>query len=148
MKYTSMNYEDFYEIAEYLNEHWKGGFSEKEIARNAYDYFEEFNASIEQGYYTYTMQEILDMLNEDMENEYTPDEDRLQIDHWLTLLATGMEKISTKIAERIMALDCFDSYDYIDNGSEDIERLIEEKPFDVIEWLLDCVEVYEMEEDV
>lgn len=148
MSYTSMDYEDFYEIAEYLNENWKGGFSKKEIARNAYDYFDEFKASIKQGYYTHTMQEILDLLNADMENVYTPDENRLQIDHWLTSLATGMEKKSTKIAERIMALDCFDSYDYIDNGSEDVERLVEEKPFDIIEWLLDCVEVYEMEEDV
>lgn len=33
-----MEYSDFYDIAEYGNEHWKGNFTPKEIACNAYDY--------------------------------------------------------------------------------------------------------------
>ena len=33
-----MEYSDFYDIAEYGNEHWKGNFTPREIANNAYDY--------------------------------------------------------------------------------------------------------------
>lgn len=51
-----------------------------------------------------------------------------------------------KIAERIMALDYFVNYEYIDNGNEDVEKIVEEKPLDIIEWLLDCIEDYELYE--
>ena len=33
-----MEYSDFYDIAEYGNDHWKGSFTPREIACNAYDY--------------------------------------------------------------------------------------------------------------
>ena len=40
-----MEYSDFYDIAEYGNEHWKGNFTPKEIACNAYDYMRDFEWS-------------------------------------------------------------------------------------------------------
>ena len=40
-----MEYADFYDIAEYGNENWKGYFTPREIANNAYDYLCEFQAS-------------------------------------------------------------------------------------------------------
>lgn len=40
-----LDYVDFYDIAEYGNKHWKGSFTPKEIACNAYDYLVEFEAS-------------------------------------------------------------------------------------------------------
>ena len=44
-----MEYSDFYDIAEYGNENWKGCFTLKEIACNAYDYKAEYDYSIKQG---------------------------------------------------------------------------------------------------
>ena len=40
-----MEYSDFYDIAEYGNEHWKGNFTPKEIACNAYDYMRDLEWS-------------------------------------------------------------------------------------------------------
>ena len=42
-----MEFADFYDIAEYGNSAWKGNFSEKEVACNAYDYKVEFDTSKE-----------------------------------------------------------------------------------------------------
>ena len=38
----SMEYTDFYDIAEYANENWKGNFTPKEIACYTYDYYADF----------------------------------------------------------------------------------------------------------
>ena len=40
-----MGFDDSYLIAEYGNENWKGSFTPREIADNAYDYLCEFQAS-------------------------------------------------------------------------------------------------------
>lgn len=40
-----MEYSDFYDIAEYGNEHWNGNYTPKEIACNAYDYMRDFEWS-------------------------------------------------------------------------------------------------------
>ena len=41
-----LEYTDFYDIAEYGNEHWKGSFTPREIACNAYEYKAEYDYSI------------------------------------------------------------------------------------------------------
>ena len=41
-----MEYSDFYDIAEYGNENWKGCFTLKKIDCNAYDYKAEYDYSI------------------------------------------------------------------------------------------------------
>ena len=61
-----MEYADFYDIAEYGNENWKGKFSPKEIAYNAYDYKVEYDYSIEQGKPTRTMVELCKLICEDI----------------------------------------------------------------------------------
>ena len=53
-----MTYEDFYDIAEYGNSNWKGSFTPREIACNAYDYKVEYDYSIKQGKPTRTMIEL------------------------------------------------------------------------------------------
>lgn len=53
-----MTYDDFYTIAEYGNENWKGSFTPREIACNAYDYKVEYDYSIKQGKPTRTMIEL------------------------------------------------------------------------------------------
>lgn len=60
-----MTYSDFYDIAEYGNANWKGNFTPKEIAENAYDYLCEFKESMEHTRVTHTIQELLELLNTD-----------------------------------------------------------------------------------
>ena len=62
-----MEYADFYNIAEYGNENWKGSFTPKEIACNAYDYKVEYDYSIEQDKPTHTMIELCKLICEDMD---------------------------------------------------------------------------------
>ena len=62
-----ITYNNFYTIAEYGNENWKGNFSPLEIATNAYDYKVEYDYSIEQNKPTRTMIELCRLLVEDMD---------------------------------------------------------------------------------
>ena len=62
-----MTYDDFYTIAEYGNENWKGSFTPREIACNAYEYKVEYDYSIEQGKPTRTMIELCKLICEDMD---------------------------------------------------------------------------------
>ena len=62
-----MEYNDFYAIAEYGNENWKGSFTPREIACNAYEYKVEYDYSIEQGKPTHTMVELCKLICEDMD---------------------------------------------------------------------------------
>ena len=62
-----ITYDDFYTIAEYGNENWKGSFTPREIACNAYNYKVEYDYSIEQGKPTRTMIELCKLICEDMD---------------------------------------------------------------------------------
>lgn len=62
-----MTYDDFYTIAEYGNENWKGSFTPREIACNAYDYKIEYDYSIKQGKPTRTIIELCKLICEDMD---------------------------------------------------------------------------------
>ena len=62
-----LEYVDFYTIAEYGNENWKGSFTPREIACNAYDYKVEYDYSIKQGKPTRTMTELCKLICEDMD---------------------------------------------------------------------------------
>ena len=64
-----MEYADFYDIAEYGNENWKGSFTPREIACNAYNYKAEYDYSIKQGKPTHTMIELCKLICEDMGKE-------------------------------------------------------------------------------
>lgn len=62
-----LEYADFYNISEYGNENWKGSFTPREIACNAYDYKVEYDYSIKQGKPTRTMIELCKLICEDMD---------------------------------------------------------------------------------
>ena len=62
-----ISYDDFYTIAEYGNENWKGYFTPREIANNAYDYLCEYQASKIKGKPTRTMIELCKLICEDMD---------------------------------------------------------------------------------
>lgn len=64
-----MEYSDFYDIATYGNVAWKGSFSPKEIACNAYDYYADFQWSKENKMVTRTIQELAKLLAEDNSDE-------------------------------------------------------------------------------
>lgn len=64
-----MDFADFYDIAVYSNANWKGGFTQKEIACNAYDYTCEFRYSRRDGKPTRTIIELLKLLKEDGNEE-------------------------------------------------------------------------------
>lgn len=61
-----MTYEQFYDIAEKGNKLWRGKFSSKEIAQNAYDYKAEYILSMSQGRPTSTMVNLCFQICEDM----------------------------------------------------------------------------------
>ena len=67
----TLTYEDFYDIAEYGNANWKGCFTPKEIACNAYNYLVDFEQSKARGGYhiSSTIQELLRLLDEDGSTE-------------------------------------------------------------------------------
>ena len=72
-----MTYEQFYDIAEKGNELWRGKFTPKEIAQNAYDYKAEYVLSMTQVKPTPTMVNLCFQICEDIDfkdyADYTED---------------------------------------------------------------------------
>lgn len=82
-----MDYIDFYDLATLKNDDWKGNFSAREIAQNAYDYKVEYDLSIEQGKPTTTMVELCRLLVEDMDfQDYEENESELSLDDMKRIL--------------------------------------------------------------
>lgn len=63
-----MNYEFFYDLGQYANRNWGGGFSEKDIAGMAYDNLCEWEATVSNGKPTHNMQVLINVLVEDVRN--------------------------------------------------------------------------------
>ena len=57
-----MEYEDFYDLAIYANENWRGGYTERELAINAYIYKTAYDA---EGTESAIIKELLARLEED-----------------------------------------------------------------------------------
>lgn len=66
-----MGYGFFYDIAEYGNENWKGNFTAKEVAQNAYDYLLDFEYSCEKKKLKYSTKELCRLLEDDGSEECT-----------------------------------------------------------------------------
>lgn len=64
-----MEYSNFYDLAKYGNENWKGAYSEKDVACNAYDYKLEFDESKKVGKPTHIISELMKLLDEDGSEE-------------------------------------------------------------------------------
>ena len=60
-----LNYEFFYNIALHANANWKGGFSAREVAINAYNYLCDFQTSRETGTVTDSIKCLYENLVED-----------------------------------------------------------------------------------
>ncbi len=74
---SNLEFSDFYDLAEYGNKNWKGSFTPKEVACNAYDYYEEYQQSVKQGHPTHTMMELYNLLKDDDSDE---------VEYWLSNL--------------------------------------------------------------
>ena len=68
-----VNFELFYDLAVYATDTWGGGFTEKEIAMNAFDYYNEYLLSVKRSNPTMDISILLDNISEDM-NSYLDDE--------------------------------------------------------------------------
>jgi len=64
-----LEYNDFYNIAEYGNVSWKGSFSAREIAENAYIYYSDFQWSKKNEKVSHVIQELAKLLAEDGSEE-------------------------------------------------------------------------------
>ena len=71
-----LDYSFFYDLATYLNDAWKGSFSVKEIAENAYSYTISYDFSKETNKPDATIQALIDGLKEDVKN--CPDSESLE----------------------------------------------------------------------
>ena len=60
-----MRYGDFYDIATYGNDMWKGNFTPKEIAENAYIYYADFQWSKANDTIAHSIKELAKLLTED-----------------------------------------------------------------------------------
>ena len=63
-----MDFGFWYDVAEYANENWKGGFSPKEVAENAYEYLCEWEFTMKVGVVTPTIETLMEQLHEDLIN--------------------------------------------------------------------------------
>lgn len=68
-KQCRMEYGDFYDIASYGNEMWKGSFSQKETAENAYIYYVDFQYSKQKDKVANNIKELMKLLAEDGSDE-------------------------------------------------------------------------------
>ena len=90
-----MQYEDFYDIAVYGNENWKGSFTPREIATNAYIYYTDFQWSKENG----TISESIKSLAKNLYDDIKAMPDLEEPKHWLYRIARELNLID---------MDCYD----------------------------------------
>lgn len=88
-----MEYEDFYDIAVYANEAWKGSFTPKEVACNAYNYYADFIWSKENETISETIKSLAKNLAEDLQNMNKSDADYEEVKHWLYQIASELNLI-------------------------------------------------------
>ena len=75
-----MDYADFYDLAEYCNENWRGKFSYREIAIHAYEYKVEYDAKG-------TESEVIKSLLEQLHIDAYEQGNGCKADEWIRRLA-------------------------------------------------------------
>lgn len=66
-----MDYGFWYAVATYGNANWKGNFTPKEIAVNAFEYWCEWKATLDSDKVTATLDDLMHLLHEDYCNGST-----------------------------------------------------------------------------
>ena len=59
----------WYDVATYANIAWKGSFTKKEVAQNAYDYTRWWDWSVQSLELTYNISKLVELLTEDGSEE-------------------------------------------------------------------------------
>ena len=100
-----MEYSDFYDIAMYGNANWKGAFTQKEIACNAYNYLMDFEYSKAKGTVVSIIQELIDLLLDDWYSTEANSDEDFELSNWLwdlflELKLTKEEKCLRWVAEK------------------------------------------------
>ena len=85
-----MKFNDWYDIAVYGNENWKGGFCHKEIAYNAHCYYADYEWSKVNCQISTTIMALCENLYEDLQNMTKGDADYEDVHFWLYLIAHGL----------------------------------------------------------
>ena len=81
-----MKYQDFFEIARYGNENWKGYYTEEEVIQNAKNYQENYDWSKANGQVDdYTTMFLLNNLAEDWANG------NYEVEKWLREMITELK---------------------------------------------------------
>ena len=80
-----MEFSEFYSIAEYGNKHWKGSYSQKEVNQNAYDYYTDFLACLNEEELTPVIKELARLLADDGSNEAK---------YWLFMIVSSLNLIN------------------------------------------------------
>lgn len=63
-----MDFGFWWDIATYGNENWKGGFTPKEVAENAYAFLLEWQLSMSNHKVNYSIDSLIELLKEDVIN--------------------------------------------------------------------------------
>ena len=104
-----MEYADFYDIAVYGNANWKGSFTRKEIACNAYNYLVDFEYSKAKRTIVSTIQELIDLLLDDWYSTEANSDEDFELSNWLWDLFLELkipdEKYEQWAAEKEKRLD-------------------------------------------
>ena len=105
-----MEYNEFYDIAVYGNANWKGSFTQKEIACNAYNYLIDFEYSKVKGTVASIIQELIDLLLDDWYSTEANSDEDFELSNWLwdlflELKLTKEEKYLRWMAEKEKRLD-------------------------------------------
>ena len=100
-----MEFSDFYDIAEYGNEHWNGNYTPKEIACNAYDYMRDFEwskkAFVTDGEIAGTIRELTKLLSQDGSEEAK---------HWLYQIADELGLIDMDCGDYLETDECLKEF--------------------------------------
>ena len=90
-----MKYEDFYDIATYGNEMWKGSFTTEEVRQNAESYYADFLWSKENDTISETIKSLAKNLSDDI--KAMPDLEEPK--HWLYQIASELGLVDMDYAD-------------------------------------------------
>lgn len=104
-----MEYSEFYDIAVYGNANWKGSFTQKEIACNAYNYLVDFEYSKAKGTVVSSIRELVDLLLDGWYSTEANSYEDFKLSDWLRGLFLELrirdEKYEQWTAEKEKRLD-------------------------------------------
>lgn len=135
-------YLDFYSLVKYCNENWKSGFTEKEIALNAYIYFDEYKKSLKNRKCTDMIYDLVKKLKADNTEESNcwrndilllilgdADFSEKDKEYEVEIVETYKRRVKVRAADEDEAFSIID--EYVHDGTIDLPRDGKDYEFDV-----------------